>query len=155
MPTLEGQTYALTVGVSIPLFNGLSRQYDVVAAQENAAAAAARADQLGLQAAAQVYASYFALRTATQRISTAAELLAQATRSEEVARGRYAEGVGTALDLLSAQSALADARAQSVQARWTWFATFAQLARDAGVLSPRSGLRLSLLPDTSQFNSSR
>ena len=109
----------------------------------------------GLQAAAQVYASYFALRTATQRISTAAELLAQATRSEEVARGRYAEGVGTALDLLSAQSALADARAQSVQARWTWFATFAQLARDAGVLSPRSGLRLSLLPDTTQFNSPR
>jgi outer membrane protein TolC len=155
VPTLEGQTYALTVGVSIPLFNGLSRQYDVVTAQENAAAAAARADQLGLQAAAQVYASYFALRTATQRISTAAELLAQATRSEEVARGRYAEGVGTALDLLSAQSALADARAQSVQARWTWFATFAQLARDAGVLTPRSGLRLSLLPDTTQFNSPR
>lgn len=147
VPTLEGSTYTLNVGVSIPLFNGFSRQYDVVTARENAAAAQARADQLGLQAAAQVYASYFALRTASQRITTAADLLAQATRSEEVARGRYAEGVGTALDLLSAQSALADARAQSVQARWTWFATFAQLARDAGVLAPRSGLRLTVSPD--------
>lgn len=147
VPTLEGSTYTLNVGVSIPLFSGLSRQYEVVAARENAAAAQARADQLGLLAAAQVYASYFALRTARQRITTAADLLAQATRSEEVARGRYAEGVGTALDVLSAQGALADARAQSVQARWTWYATFAQLARDAGVLAPRSGLRLTLSPD--------
>jgi len=142
IPALEGRTYGLSVGFSFPIFNGLTRQYDVVAAQENAAAAVARADLARLQAAAQVFSSYYALRTAAQRISTATDLLASATRSEEVARGRYAEGVGSVLDLLTAQSALADARAQSVQARWTWYATFAQLARDAGVLDTRGGMRL-------------
>jgi hypothetical protein len=46
--------------------------------------------------------------------------------------------------LLTAQSALADARAQSVQSRWTWYATLAQLSHDAGVLGPRGEPNLSL-----------
>ncbi len=147
-PALEGQTYALTLGLSIPLFSGLARQYDVVVARENAAAALARAEQARLQAAAQVYTSYHTLRTAWQRVATAARLLASATQSEEVARGRYAEGVGSMLDVLAAQQALADARAQAVTARWTWFSVLAQLARDAGALTPAGASSLRFSPDS-------
>lgn len=144
-PALEGQTYALSLGVQIPIFSGLARQYDVVVARENAAASLARAEQARLQAAAQVFTSYHALRTAAQRVSTSANLLASATQSEQVARGRYAEGVGSMLDVLTAQQALADARAQAVTARWTWYSVLAQLARDAGALTPAgaTGLRFS------------
>ena len=144
-PALEGQTYALSLGVQIPIFSGLARQYDVVVARENAAAALARAEQARLQAAAQVFTSYHALRTAAQRVTTSVNLLASATQSEQVARGRYAEGVGSMLDVLSAQGALADARAQAVTARWTWYSALAQLARDAGTLTPAgaTGLRSS------------
>ena len=134
--TLEGQTYALTLGLQIPLFSGNARQYDVVVAKENAAAAVARAEQARLNTAAQVYTSYYALRTAAQRVTTSLALLNTATQSEQVARGRYTEGVGSILDVLLAQNALADARAQAVTARWTWFASLAQLARDAGALTP-------------------
>lgn len=134
---LEGQTYQLTFGLSVPLFSGLSRESDIAAAQENAAAAAARAEQTRIAAIAQVFASYYALQTAAQRVATSADLYASALQSEEVARGRYAEGVGSILDLLAAQNALADARAQRVQARWTWQAALAQLAHDAGTLGPR------------------
>ncbi len=143
--TLEGQTYALTLGLQIPLFSGNARQYDVVTARENASAAIARAEQARLQAAAQVYTSYHTLRTAAQRVTTSQTLLSTATQSEQVARGRYAEGVGNILDVLLAQSALADARAQAVTARWTWFSALAQLARDAGALTPggSAGLRFS------------
>lgn len=143
---LDGRTFAITVGVSVPLFNGFGREMDLVAAQENFAAAVARADQARLQAVAQVFTSYWALRTAAQRVTTAANLLASATQSEEVARGRYAEGVGSILDLLSAQNALADARAQAVQSRWTWFSALAQLSRDAGVLGPAGATPLQLSP---------
>jgi outer membrane protein TolC len=80
-------------------------------------------------------------------VSTSAELLTSATRSEEVARGRYGEGVGTVLDLLTAQTALADARAQAVLARWSWYASLAQLSRDTGVLGPHGETRLPLTPD--------
>ena len=145
---LEGRTYLLTFGLSVPLFNGGSREYDVTAAGENAAAAAARAEQSRLQAVAQVFTSYYALQTATQRVATSAELLTSATRSEEVAEGRYVEGVGSILDLLTAQSVLADARAQSVLARWTWYAVLAQLARDTGVLGPHGEPNLTLTAGT-------
>jgi outer membrane protein TolC len=140
---LEGQTYSVTFGLSVPLFSGLSRESDIAAAQENAAAAAARAEQARITAIAQVFASYYALQTAAQRVVTSADLLASAAQSEEVARGRYAEGVGSILDLLAAQNALADARAQRVQARWTWQAALAQLAHDAGTLGPRGEPNLS------------
>jgi outer membrane protein len=146
IPLLAGNTYALTFGVSIPLFSGLSHEYDVVTAQENAAAAASRAEQTRLTAISQVFTSYYALQTATLRVSTSAELLTSAVQSEEVARGRYAEGVGSILDLLTAQSALADARAQSVLSRWTWYASLAQLSHDAGVLGTRGEPNISLSP---------
>ena len=146
IPPLAGNTYALTFGVSIPLFSGLSKEYDIVTAQENAAAAASRAEQTRLVAIAQVFTSYYALQTATLRVSTSAELLTSAVQSEEVARGRYAEGVGNILDLLTAQSALADARAQSVLSRWTWYASLAQLSHDAGVLGTRGEPNISLTP---------
>lgn len=147
-PALEGQTYALSFGVQIPIFSGLARQYDVVVARENAAAALARAEQARLQAAAQVFTSYHALRTAAQRVTTSANLLASATQSEQVARARYAEGVGSMLDVLTAQGALADARAQSVTARWTWYSVLAQLARDAGALTPAGAMAPRVSPDS-------
>lgn len=141
---LQGNTYAVTLGLSIPLFSGLSRQYDVVAAQEQAAAALARTETTRLQVAQQVFTSYYALRTATERVASANELLVSATQSQEVAAGRYREGVGSILDLLTAQSALADARAQQVQARWTWSSALAQLAHDVGVLDTRGNSPLTL-----------
>ena len=146
---LAGNTYALTFGVAIPLFSGFSKDYDIVTAQENAAAAASRAEQTRLLAISQLFTSYYALQTATQRVATSAELLSSAVQSEEVARGRYAEGVGNILDLLTAQSALADARAQSVLSRWTWYASLAQLSHDAGVLGTRGEPHISLTPVSS------
>lgn len=145
---LAGNTYALTFGVQIPIFSGFSKEYDIVTAQENAAAAASRAEQTRLVAVSQVFTSYYALQTATQRVATSAELLTSAVQSEEVARGRYAEGVGNILDLLTAQSALADARAQSVLSRWTWYASLAQLSHDAGVLGTKGESNISLTPAT-------
>jgi len=148
VPRLEGQTYLLQLGMQIPIFSGNARRYEIVTARETAAAASARAEQARLQSAAQVYATYHTLRTAAQRVSTSLVLLSTATQSEQVARGRYAEGVGSILDVLLAQNALADARAQAVTARWTWFSSLAQLGRAAGALTPTgaSGLRFS--PDS-------
>ena len=79
---------------------------------------------------------------------TAGDLIASAQQSSEVARARYKEGVGTVLDLLAAQSALASARAQQVDARLAWSVSLAQLAHDAGVLDPQGGHTLRLTSDT-------
>jgi len=110
----------------------------------------ARSEQTRQQIALQVFTAYYNLQTSTERVRTAADLLASATESESVARGRYREGVGSIVDLLIAQSALADARAQDAQARWQWRGAMAQLAHDVGVLGLRGEALAPLGPaDTS------
>jgi outer membrane protein TolC len=53
-----------------------------------------------------------------------------------VTRGRYTAGVGSILDLLTAESALASARAQEVEARAEFLFSLAQLAHDVGSIEP-------------------
>ncbi|HET7620416.1 MAG TPA: TolC family protein [Gemmatimonadaceae bacterium] len=150
-----GNSYTVNLGLSIPLFAGFSRAYDQVQAEAQAEAAAARYDALQQQVVFEVYSSYYTLQTAARRVRTAADLLASAQQSEEVALGRYRAGVGTVLDLLSAQSALANARAQQVQARWIWQSALAQLAHDTGVLDSGGGTPFDLAPDSTRKNPPR
>ena len=82
----------------------------------------------------EVFRSYYALQTATYRAGTADDLLASAQQSADVALGRYKEGVGTLIDRLAAEAALADGRAQQIGSRYTWFLALAQLAHDIGSL---------------------
>ena len=87
--------------------------------------------QVGLQ----VWTSYYGLRTATQRLATSRDLLASAQESANVAAERYRAGVGNIIDLLTAEAALENARAEEVQARADWFVAVAQLAHDTGNLT--------------------
>jgi outer membrane protein len=147
-PTFAGPSYGITLGLQIPIFNGFSRQYDLAAARAQAEAISALADQTRQQVVTQVFVSYYALQTAEHRVATADDLLASAQQSVQVAAGRYREGVGSIIDLLTAQTALANARAQQVQSRWQWYSSLAQLARDAGVLGVRGDTPFSFTPDT-------
>ncbi len=143
-----GGNYTVGLGLSIPLFNGFGREYSQQQAEFLADAARAREQSLEQQVTYQVFSAYYALQTATRRVRTANDLMASAGQSAEVALARYKAGVGTVLDLLSAQSALADARAQVVQARLAWQTSLAQLAHDAGVLDPKGRADIRLVPDT-------
>jgi outer membrane protein len=141
-------SYNLSLGLTIPIFNGFSRQYDLRAAQYQAEAASARSQTIRQRVVYQVFSAYYALQTATRRVGTAEDLIASARQSSEVALARYKAGVGSVLDLLAAQSALANARAQQVDARLQWSVSLAQLAHDAGVLDPKGGTSLRLTTDT-------
>jgi outer membrane protein TolC len=145
----SGSTFGLTLGVAIPIFN-LARPYNVMAAQAQVDAFAARAGLLRTQVAQEVFTSYYQLQTATQRSRTADVLLASATQSELAARARYRAGVGTILDLITAQSALANARAQQAQARWVWANALAQLSHDVGVIGPRGETPIPLSVDSTR-----
>jgi TolC family type I secretion outer membrane protein len=146
--TFAGPSYTLSLGLSIPIFNGFSRQYDIAAARAQADAISALADQSRQDVVTEVFVSYYTLQTAQQRAATADDLLSSAQQSAEVAAGRYKEGVGSILDLLTAQTALANARAQRVQSRWAWYTSLAQLAHDAGVLGVHGDTPFSFAPDT-------
>ena len=131
-----GDSWALRVGLRIPIFMGFETKYNVQKAKDEAAVAVADAETLEQQVILQVWTSYYGLQTANQLVKTSRDLLASAEQSERVALGRYQEGVGTIIDVLTAQSALADARAEEILARSSWFFALAQLAHDTGVASP-------------------
>ncbi len=123
-----------TLALNLPLFGGFSGRHDLAKARAEADAAAERARGLRQQVVYEIFVAHSDFLTAGERVRTVDELMASARQSEEVARGRYQEGVGDILDLLSAQRALAEARAAQVNARLGWYISLAQLARDAGVL---------------------
>ena len=142
--------YSLRLGLVIPIFSGFSRQYAVKQARAEADAALGRAASVKQQVQFQVFSSYYGLQTAARRVNTADDLLASAQASAEAALGRYRAGVGLFVDLLTAQSALASARAQQVQARWIWQTSLAQLAHDTGVLDTAGGANIPFTPDTTR-----
>jgi len=148
LPLFAGNNYAITLGITIPIFNGFAYQYDVAAAKSRVDESSASASLLRTQVSNQVVTSYTALRTASARVRSADALLASAQQSDQVARGRYRAGVGTILDLLTAQSALASARAQQAQTRWTWATALAQLSHDVGVLGPHGETPIPLTHDS-------
>jgi len=131
-------TYTGGLQLSVPIFDGFRRVYDVRQAEEDARAARAQAETLEQQVILQVWTSYYDVRTAAQRVQTSRDLLDSARQAADVTAGRYKSGVGSILDLLTAQRNLALARAQDVQARSDWYQSVAQLAHDTGVLLPPS-----------------
>lgn len=144
--TTSSRNFSLQLGLQIPIFNGFAHQYDVRAARDEYESGLATLASTELQITTEVFTSYAALQTATQRVAAAVDLLASAQQSSDVALGRYREGVGTIVDVLLARSALANARAEEIQARWEWQTALAQLAHDIGSLDltgrPNVPLRL-------------
>ncbi|MEA2339764.1 MAG: hypothetical protein QOE82_3771, partial [Thermoanaerobaculia bacterium] len=127
--------YSAGISLRVPLFTGFRNTYDIRAAQIETELAAENARGLEQQIDLQVWTSYYALQTANQRLATSRDLLKDASESVDVAMGRYRAGIGNILDLLTAESALENARAEEVQARTDWFLSVAQLAHDTGTLT--------------------
>ena len=125
---------ALGVTVSIPIFSGYGPSYKIRSAEANADFRAAQRDQLRLQISLDVWRAYQNLRTANESIRAASVLVSSAIESSRVALGRYKAGVGNIIDSINAQSALASARQQLIQANLNWNIARATLAQSIGGL---------------------
>jgi outer membrane protein TolC len=90
--------------------------------------------------------AYYQVQSAAQQVRTTDELFASASAATEVARARYRAGVGSIIELLTAQASLASARTQRAQSRWTWALQLAGLAYAAGALDERGGAGVPLQP---------
>ncbi|MCR4304846.1 MAG: TolC family protein [Gallionella sp.] len=140
-----------TIGINlnVPIFSGFAPAYRVRVAEAQTDARNARFEQLRLQVALDVWTAYQRLTTATQSLRTTADLLNSAGQSGDVALGRYKAGVGSMLDVLNAQSALANARQQRIRSNFDWNVSRAALAQAMGSLDTSL---LQTLPDASGQN---
>ena len=122
------------LNVTIPLFTGFANTYRIRSATEQVEARKAARDQIALQIALDVWQAYQNLQTETQSVQSSADLVASASQNADVALGRYKAGVGNIIDVITAQAALASARAQRIQARFNWDIARASLAYSMGQL---------------------
>ena len=145
-------TGAVGVSLSFPLFTGYRNTYEIRSAQAQAEAREADRDVLRSQIALDVWIAWQSLITERAALANAEDLLRSALESDNVSRGRYRAGAGTLIDLLNAQSALASARFQQVQAQYNWHLAKAALASALGTLDLAS---LSVNADTVRIDTAR
>jgi outer membrane protein len=135
--TGKSSSHGNTIGVqiTIPLFEGFASGYRTAEAKAQADAQSAELQGAELQVSLDVWKSYQSLQTDTTNLDNSKYLLEDAQRSLEIARGRYKAGVGTITELLSAQTALADAQRQRVLALSKWRTARLRLATSLGNLN--------------------
>jgi outer membrane protein len=126
------------IQLSVPIFSGFATTYQVRQAEAEVDMQQAALDKATQQVALQVWQSYQTLQTGTQNLQTSLDLEQVATAAWQSAQRRYQSGAGTVLELLSTQSALAQARQQRVQALADWRYERLALAASLGRLGAPS-----------------
>jgi outer membrane protein len=129
-------SFTASLQLNIPVVLAFANRYRVLQAEADAQAARAQMETVKQDVILEVWTSYFSLQTAAQRIKTSQDLYDAAQESYQVALVSYKAGVGSILDLLSAQSSLENGRVQLIQAKTDWLMSLAQFAHDTGELGP-------------------
>ncbi len=141
------QNYSqIGVTVTLPIFSGFKAGYDIRQAQAVLEAREANAEQIRLNVSQDVWNGYYGLDSANQQLSVTATLIKTAAQNQEVAVGRYQAGVGTIIDLLTAQTAAASAQQTRIAAEHDWQVARAQLVLALGRLTGIEPLRADVLP---------
>lgn len=130
----EQAIYAATVGLKINLFDGFAS----TAGREKALSARSRSlQQLRLaeqQAGLEIASSQNDLRVAGERISVTSEAIRQGEENLRINKNRYQERVGTATDVLDAQSLLTQVKTEHYRALYDFQVSRARLNKALGLL---------------------
>ncbi len=123
------------ISITVPIFSGFSVTYGIRQAQAALHVSEANLEQVELSVTQDVWSGYYNLQSANQQLATTADLLSTAQQNLQVSMGRYKAGVGSIVDVLTAQAALATAQQTRINAELGWFVARAQLAYALGRLS--------------------
>ena len=123
------------ITITVPIFSGFNVSYDVRQAQAALKAQEVNVDQIGLSVTLDVWNGYYTLDSANQQLKLTADLVKTADDNLQVSLGRYQGGVGSILDVLTAQAAAATAHQLQINAQLGWHVARAQLALALGRLS--------------------
>ncbi len=132
--TLTQNYGQIGVTVTVPIFTGFAVGYGVRQSQATLETREANAEQVRLQVTVDVWKGYYGLDAAIRELTASATLLKTAQTNQEVALGRFKAGVGTILDLLTAQTAYATALQSRITAELAWEVGRAQLVLALGRL---------------------
>jgi outer membrane protein len=131
LPTTNGAIVA-----SFPLFNGRETQALKAQVQAQITMRQSELEALKRDVQNQLWQAHQAVMVSQESLQASASLLISAERTFQVAQGRYKAGVGSVVEVLDAQSALADARRQRVAAQVERITSLTQLSVATGRLAP-------------------
>jgi len=135
MGSKEDYHWTLQFTLGYPLFKGFYYDNLIKQSKANLKEAEAQVKQSELNVIEEVSVAHFDVKMAKQTYETAKDYLETATLRFKIALANYKAGANTILDVLSAQSSLADARAEMASAKKTWFLSLANLAYATGTLT--------------------
>lgn len=124
----------LGVQVTVPLFEGFTRQYKIHAAEAQVEEKQQSLEDTRNTVELDVWKSYQSMRSNTASLLVVADLLISARKSWEAAEFRYEKGVGSLLEVLNAQTALAEAQRQHIRSLTDWRYSRLELAQKIGLL---------------------
>jgi outer membrane protein len=134
--SLRQTTFGLTV--TIPIFEGFSRTYQIESARAASSVAEAQYRNIEHQTLMLLVQAYAEAVAAFNNLSTSDSLLDASTAALDSSRRRYAHGAASIIELLQAQENSADAAQQRVQTIAAWDAARLRLLTAAGMLGLRS-----------------
>lgn len=128
--------YLFGLQLTVPIFQGFTLINSVRGADavlQSARAALRLQEQIVIE---EVWQAYYTFRTAVQSLDAADNLLDSSLESYDASLARYRSGVGDIVELLNAQTLLAEARAEEVTAKTDIFTSYADLINAIGTELP-------------------
>lgn len=132
--SLNSRYYSGSILLNVPIFSGFFYVNQTRRAKAIAAAAYAQWKSQEENALLEVVISFSNFETAVQQVKFADENYHYAYKAYEAALANYKFGTNTILDVLSAEAALSNARAQRIQSRTFWITSLTNIAYSTGTL---------------------
>lgn len=130
----EDYHWALLFKLELPIFQGFFRQNEVREKKANLEKSAAELLHKELSVISEVNDAHASFLSAKDSLGFSEEYVKEATLQYKIALENYRFGTSTILDVLSAQSSLADARAKLAEAKKNWYQSIADIAYATGAL---------------------
>ncbi len=130
----ENYHWTAIVSLNFPIFSGFYYRNQIKNAEANVELSRAQFLQTELSIIQHVTTAHLGIKTSAQNLADSAEYLKAAELEFKIALSSYKAGTKTILDVISAQSSVADARSKRAGAQKDWFTSLAMLAYATGSL---------------------
>lgn len=124
--------WSIGAALTFPVFNGFMTRYQVEEAEANLNVLRANEETLRQAILLEVQQAYLNLQEAGERISTSEIAVKQAEENLDLARGRYAAGVGNPIEITDALVAYSNAKTDYVDALYDFKVARASLEKAMG-----------------------
>ena len=127
--------YMLSINLNFPLFQGFFLENGIKKAQADLETSKARLKQIQLQLVQEITNVFHDVSYAKEAYLYAKEYLKSAELDFKVNLEEYKAGTSTIVDLINAQTSIANARAKFIETQKNWYSSLANLSYSTGLIT--------------------